>query len=104
MAGTPPDSLRHAMYVREGVGETDRQIARGLSAWAIERRDPTYAGGLSRPQTTIVFGKCRSDALRRAKAPARLGESFYGTTWDAMQIRTEWDGPVIWPFERSEAS
>jgi hypothetical protein len=93
MAAAPVGSLRHAMYVREGVDETDRQICRDLRVWAVERFD------WHRPETAMVFGTCRSDALRRAQAPARLGESFAHTQWRVGQITSGWDEPVVWPLE-----
>lgn len=92
MGSTPLGSLRACMYVREGVDETDRQISRGLRVWAVARFDaPHY------PETAMVFGTCRSDALRRAQAPARLGGSFQGTQWRVAEIVGDWDGPVVWP-------
>lgn len=95
----PVGSLRRALYVREGIDETDRQIGRGLRAWAIERNR-----GRLRPSTTIVFGTCRSDALRRASAPARLGEEIHGETTDARRIVADWDtSSFAWPFEREAA-
>lgn len=93
-------TLREAMVSREGDREAEFQIGRGLQAWAVERRDLTYTGDLGRPQTTIVFGTCRSDALRRAQAPARLCESHMGTDWRAAPIDADWDCPFEWPLER----
>jgi hypothetical protein len=94
---SPILTLRHAMTSREGDRETAFQIGRGLSAWAIERRSSLHPG---RPRTTIVFGTCRSDALRRASAPARLAEEIHNDVTDARRIETGWDEEIIWPFER----
>lgn len=93
-------TLRQAMISREGDREADFQIGRGLRAWAVERRDLTHTGELGRRQTTIVFGTCRSDALRRAKAPARLCESYHGTDWRLAEITSDWDEPFVWPLPR----
>lgn len=94
---SPILTLRHAMTSREGDRETDFQIGRGLSAWAIERRGGLQPRGLSR---AIVFGTCRSDALRSASAPARLGEEMHDDVTDARKIETGWDEEIVWPFER----
>lgn len=91
-------TLRAAMRSREGDREAAWQISRGLRAWAVERRDLTHTGALGRPKTTIVFGTCRSDALRRAQAPARLCEPFQGTDWRVAEIGREWDEPFDWPL------
>ena len=94
---TVPGTLRSSLYDREGVVETDFQISRGLSAWAIERISPSQR----RPVTAIVFGKSRSDALRRASAPARLGEEIGNEVTRAARITSGWDEPVDWPWEWS---
>jgi hypothetical protein len=94
-------TLRRAMVSREGERETEHQIARGMRAWAIERR------GLIQPRgcaTTLVFGRSRSDALRRASAPGRLGEEIADDVTDAREVTSGWDDAVIWPFERAEAT
>lgn len=92
-------TLRRAMQSREG--DADYQISRGRRAWAVERRDVTYTGDLQeRPQTAIVFGTCRSDALRRAQYGARLGESHHGTDWRLAEITSGWDEPFVWPLPR----
>jgi hypothetical protein len=92
-------TLRRSMESREGSRSTEDAIRRGLRAWAVERRDLTCTGDLGRPQTTIVFGTCRSDGLRRAQAPARLCEPFHGTEWRVAEVTTGWDEPIVWPLE-----
>jgi hypothetical protein len=86
-------TLRESMRSREGAGEADRQISRGLRAWAIVR-----SGDRARPQTAIVFGTCRSDALRRASAPSRLGEELHHERTRAEAITSGWDEPIQWPI------
>lgn len=90
-ASAPVGSLRAAMYSREGVEATDFAIRRGLQAWAVER------SGWPVVQRVIVFGRSRSDALRRASAPARLGEQIYGDVDTAAVIASGWDEPFAWP-------
>lgn len=92
-------TLREHMHGREGRREAERQIARGLRAWAVERVTPlvSTATAFCR-ETTIVFGTCRSDALRRASAPARLGEGVDGDITTAAEITSGWDSPVVWPL------
>lgn len=92
-------TLRDAMSSREGSAEADRQIRRGLRAWAVERRDDTGR----RPETTIVFGTCASDARRRASAPARLGEATAHDATRVLPIASGWDEPFVWPFDRGLA-
>lgn len=86
-------TLREAMHAREGHGEAERQIKRGLRAWAVERDTPLYR----RPETALVFGTCASDALRRAASPARLGEGVHGDVAYAAPIASGWDEPFDWP-------
>jgi hypothetical protein len=97
-SGIPGITLRHAMHSREGAAEAEFQIDRGVRAWAVERRDVTHTGEPGRRQTTIVFGTCRSDALRRAKAPGRLCEAHHGTDWRVAPIDVDWDAYFDWPL------
>jgi hypothetical protein len=90
-------TLRIAMVSREGKQETDFQIGRGLSAFAVERTNPHRHN--YRPQTTIVFGKSPSDAKRRASAPARLAEEIHEDVTRVARITTGWDEPFNWPTE-----
>lgn len=92
-ASALPGTLRAAMYAREGVATTDDAIRRGLSAFAVERTGM----GRRRSQTTMVFGRSRSDALRRASAPARLGEEVGDEESCAALIASGWDEPITWP-------
>lgn len=89
-------TLRRAMASREGTRPTEDAIRRGLRVWAVERFD------WHRPETTMVFGKSRSDALRRAQAPGRLGESFADTRWRAAEVVGGWDEVVVWPLDALE--
>lgn len=93
-ASTPLNSLRSALYAREGVDATDDAIRRGLRAFAIERRGVLQPGGL---RTTIVFGTCPSDAKRRASAPGRLAEEMYDDVTRTKPIRVGWDDEIVWP-------
>lgn len=93
-ASAVPGSLRAALYFREGVEATDAAIRRGLRAWAVERR---RTHGL-RPETTIVFARSRSDALRRASAPARLAQEIGGDETIVALILSGWEEPVRWPL------
>jgi hypothetical protein len=86
-------SLRAAMHAREGRDEAERQIGRGLHAWAVRRTSPC----LHRTDTAIVFGKVPSDAKRRAASPARLGEEVEGDITDVARIVSGWDAPLKWP-------
>ena len=90
-------TLRQSMNHREGTRPTEDAIRRGLRAFAVERRD-------WRSETAIVFGRNRSDALRRAQAPSRLGESFHETQWRVAEITSGWDAPIEWPLERQEVA
>lgn len=87
----PSGSLLAALYSSEGVEATDDAVRRGLRAWAVERR------GSGPIETRIVFGRSGSDALRRASAPARLGESILGEQTFVVEILSEWTEPVAWP-------
>jgi hypothetical protein len=89
-------TTRQAMVSAEGQRETDFQIGRGLRAWAIERETghPDYRQRM----TKIVFGRSRSDAVRRAASPARLGEELAADTTRAAPIASGWDEPIIWPL------
>lgn len=89
-------TLRRAMLSRENSREVEFQISRGLRAWAVERRGSIQPRGCA---TTIVFGKCRSDAIRRAGAPGRLGEEMCDDVTDAQPINAGWDEPFRWPFD-----
>lgn len=89
-------TLREAMCSRVGTIEAERQIGRGASAWVVERTTAM----LGRPLTAIVFGRNRSDALRRASTPGRLGEGWDGDVDDARRIESGWDDPIVWPFDR----
>lgn len=80
------------MNALEGPAETERQIARVLRAWAVDRRGPYMP-----TETLIVFGTCRSDAVRRASSPARLGEGVHGDETRATRILSGWDEPIEWP-------
>lgn len=92
-----PNTLRTAMQIREGTDEAERQITRGLGAWAIQRTSPCQ----HRTLTALVFGRCASDATRRAASPARLGEELHGDVTIAAPIATGWDEPVQWPEFRT---
>lgn len=93
------DTLRGVLCVTEGVAATDDAIRRGLRVWAVERtRD--Y---LPR-ETLLVFGRSRSDAIRRAGAPARMGEEVEGDLTTAVEVPAEWDKPVRWPDLRQPTS
>lgn len=81
----------------EGDAETERQIARGLRAWSVQRVSPALHGR----DWLTVFGTCRSDAIRRASAPARLGEEIHGDVTTAVVIASGWDEPIVWPELRS---
>jgi hypothetical protein len=94
-AATPLDSLRRTLYEREGVEATDDAISRNLHAWAVERQ--TGSPGYRQRQTAIVFGRCASDACRRAAAPGRLGEETACDVTRAAPIVGGWDEPVRWP-------
>lgn len=94
-------SLRARMYEREGVDQTEDAIRRGLRAFAVER---ATAFGPRDPETVIVFGKCASDAIRRACAPARLGEAIDGDTFRTAPIESGWDEPVVWPLDIEDAA
>ncbi len=85
-------TLRDAMIANEGEREVAFQIGRGASAWAVER---TTQG---RRETLLVFGICRSDAIRRTRSPARLGEEIDGDTTRAEPVASRWDEPVVWPL------
>lgn len=87
-------TLRDVMYAREGRDETERQIRRGLRAWAVERRSPC----LHRTGAIAVFGTGPADAKRRAAAPARLGEGVEGDTVEVAEIVSGWDEPLDWPL------
>jgi hypothetical protein len=93
-ASTPLNSLRSALYSREGVEATDGAIRRELRAWAVERRGTLQPGGR---RTTIVFGTCASDAKRRAAAPNRLAEEMYDDVTCVKPIRVGWDDELVWP-------
>lgn len=96
-ASATSGSIRSAMYHREGVDATDDAFCRGLRVWALERL--RYGG---RSETTIVFGRSCSDALRRASTPARLGEEEFGDLTYAAEILGAPDDQVVWPaMERS---
>jgi hypothetical protein len=86
-------TLRMAMVSREGEHETAFQIGRGLRAWAVERT--TFH---DRRLTLLVFGTCRSDAVRRAASPARLGEECHGDVMRAEPVASGWDEPIVWPL------
>jgi hypothetical protein len=92
-------TLREQMRFREGAAHADDCIRRGLRAWAV-RRDDDYAA----PQTLLVFGTSRSDAIRRAQALARTGAPFSGTTWRCAEVTSGWDNPVVWPLPHTLAS
>jgi hypothetical protein len=52
----------------------------------------------------VVFGRSRSDALRRASAPGRLGEEVCDDVTDARPIDAGWDEPFEWPFPNEVAA
>lgn len=91
---TLPNTLRGTMYCREGEKATEFAIGLGLRAWAVERTGEYR----HRAVTAIVFGKSRSDALRRASAPARLAEEMHNDVTTAVEIMSGWDSPVVWPI------
>lgn len=95
-ATAKPGTLRAAMHTREGVEEAERQIAMGRFAWAIERWRWGCHGDLYRCDTAVVFGKSRSDALRRASSPARLGEEQAGDCTITAVVQSGWDEPFVW--------
>lgn len=84
------------MHGREGERPAEDAIRRGLRAWAVERY--TGSPGYRHRETAIVFGRNRSDALRRASAPARLGEEIHGDVTYATRIASGWDEPITWPI------
>lgn len=95
-ADAPAGSLRRSLYSHEGIDATDTAISSGLRAWAIERTT-RHATSSSR-QTTIVFGRNRSDAKRRASAPARLGEEATSDLTIVAEITSGWDDSIVWPL------
>lgn len=84
-------TLRHHMHLLEGEKHTNWAIGQGFQAWAVERLS------LGRKMSITVFAKSRSDALRKAASPARLGEECYGDTVSATRIKSGWDEPICWP-------
>jgi hypothetical protein len=89
------DTLRGALYVTEGQAATDDAIRRGLRVWAVERTRAYMPR-----QTALVFGRSRSDAIRRAGSPARMGEEIDGDLTTAVEVPAEWDAPARWPAVR----
>jgi hypothetical protein len=86
-------TLREQMRSREGAAETERQLARGMRVWAVERRGSCQPRGCA---TAMVFGRNRSDALRRAGA--RLGEEVADDVTDARPFEQGPDEVGVWPF------
>jgi hypothetical protein len=91
-------TLREQMRSREGAAYADGCIRRRLRVWAV-RRDDDYAA----PQTLLVFGTSRADAIRRAQAPARTGAASSSTRWQCAEVTSGWDDPVVWPLPLAPA-
>jgi len=89
-------TIRQAMESREGAAAVAFAERRGLRVWVVERFD------WHRPEIAMVFGTCRSDAVRRAQAPARLGESYANTEWRTAEVVGKWDEPFVWPLAPRE--
>lgn len=84
-------TLRQHMHSLEGVEHAEWAIGHGFKAWAIERS--TGSPGYRVVKHTAVFAKSRSDALRKASSPARLGEECHGDITEAVRIVAHWDDP-----------
>lgn len=89
--------LRRTMELREGEQPTAHAIRLSLRVWAVERID--WPGDREHRTHCMVFGRSRSDAIRRAQAPARMGEAFHDTEWRVAEVTSGWDEPVVWPLE-----
>lgn len=89
-------TLRQHMNGLEGEQHTTWAIGYGFSAWRVERDSFV----LHRKMRITVFAKSRSDALRKASAPARLGEECYGDVSEAQKITSGWDEPIAWPTQQ----
>lgn len=85
-------TLRDHMHSLEGHDHAEWAIGHGFQAWAVERL--TGSAGYRRKQSAMVFAKSRSDALRKADSPARLGEGCHDDVTTATKIGTDWDKPI----------
>lgn len=86
-------TLREHMHRLEGVQHSEWAIDYGFSAWRVRR----VSHVLHRTEEITVFAKSRSDALRKAEAPARLAEGCHGDEYAAGKVTSGWDGPITWP-------
>lgn len=82
-------TLRDHMRSLEGHEHADWAIGHGFQAWAVERTSPC----LHRTDSAMVFAKSRSDALRKADSPARLGLGCHGDVTTATKVGTDWEAP-----------
>jgi hypothetical protein len=85
-------TLRQHMHALEGRAHAEWAIGHGFQAWAVERL--TGSEGYRVTKHTAVFAKSRSDALRKASAPARLGEECHTDVTEAVRIAAHWDDPL----------
>jgi hypothetical protein len=84
-------TLRTHMHALEGRDHAEWAIGHGFSAWAVERL--TGHPDHRVRQSAMVFAKSRSDALRKADSPARLGEGCQSDETTAVRVLSEWDDP-----------
>lgn len=88
-------TLRDHMHSLEGVKHAEWAIGHGFRAWAVERLVGYRTDGFK--QSAMVFAKSRSDALRKADSPARLGEGSAADVTTAARVASGWDEPIAYP-------
>lgn len=92
-------SLRENMIGREGAAGVDHAMRLGLKVWAVQRR--FHGRPDERPESVLVFARNRSDALRKAESPARLGEGAAHSEYRVARVVSGPDEPVEWPLDES---